>query len=122
VDYRFYDEKWHLMHARSEISVKVKKERGQQNKGFTCGFVTTSEFVVTGAESENFDKIKYREASKPNDILYQQITGTDLEFWGNENIILPDEPLQKTIDKLMLDTKNKDSVLSTKPLKEIKKD
>jgi len=122
VDYRFYNEKWHLMHARSEISVKVKKERGQQNKGFTCGFVTTSEFVVTGAESENFDKIKYREASKPNDILYQQITGTDLEFWGNENIILPDEPLQKTIDKLMLDNKNKDSVLSTKPFKETKKD
>jgi hypothetical protein len=117
VDYRLYDGKWHLMHARSEVSVKVKKERGEKNKGFTCGFVTTSEFVVTGTVTDNFEKIKYREASKPNDILYQQIGGTDLEFWGNENIILPDEPLQETIDKLINDNKNKNSVLSTQPLK-----
>jgi hypothetical protein len=120
VDYRFYDEKWHLMHARSEINVKVRKERGKEHKGFSCDFVTTSEFVVTGLAADNFEKIKYREASKPSDILYQQITGTDKEFWGNENIILPDEPLQETIEKLMLDTKNKGNVLSTRPTKEPK--
>ncbi len=116
VDYRLYDNKWHLMHARSEICVKVKKERGQEHKGFSCAFTTTSEFVVTGSTAENFEKIRYRDASKPNDILYQQITGTDKEFWGNENIILPDEPLQKTIDKLMKENKNNDSVLSVKPI------
>jgi hypothetical protein len=121
VDYRFYNEKWHLMHARSEIGVKVKKERGHKNKGFSCVFVTTSEFVVTGTTTEGFEKIKYREASKPNDILFEQIIGSDLEFWGNENIILPDEPLQETIEKLLQDKNDKDNLLSTKPVKEINK-
>jgi hypothetical protein len=116
VEYRMYNDCWNLMHGRSEIGVKVKKNRGSKNKGYTCQFTSTSEFVVTGQETDGFERIKYREASKPKDILYQQISSTDLEFWANETIILPEEPLLETLEKLkLLDGKDKPKLVSTKP-------
>lgn len=115
VEYRLYNNTWNLMQGRSEIGVKVKKQRGSKNKGYSCLFTSTSEFVVTGQETEGFERIKYREASKPNDILYDQISSTDMEFWDNETIILPEEPLMKTIEKLKLNERNdKEKLTSTK--------
>jgi hypothetical protein len=102
VEYRYYQEQWNLNYARSEIALRVRKKRGKENKGFTCQFQSTSEFVITGKNTEKFEKIKYRDASKPGDILFQQITNSDPEFWGNETTILPEEPLLETIKKLRL--------------------
>jgi hypothetical protein len=114
VEYRMYNGYWNLMHGQSEIGVRVKKKRATANNGFACQFSSTSEFVVTGKETEGFDRIKYKEASRPKDVLYQQISSTDLEFWGNETIILPEEPLLKTIEKLKLQEKNeKTKIVST---------
>jgi len=116
VEYRMYNNSWNLTHGRSEIGVKVKKKRGSKNKGYTCQFTSTSEFVVTGQETDGFERIKYREASKPNDVLYDQISSTDLEFWDNETIIVPEEPLIKTIEKLKLNERSdKTKLTSTKP-------
>lgn len=109
VEYRYYDSTWNLMQARSDIAFKLRKKRGHQNKGFSCIFSSTSEFVITGRNTVKFEKIKYRDASKPHDILYDQITSTDPGYWGTENIILPEEPLLKTIEKLKLMSKSKDS-------------
>jgi hypothetical protein len=102
VEYRYYQGQWNLNHVRSEILIKVRKKRGRENKGYTCHFQSTSEFVITGKTTEQFERIKYREASKPSDVLYEQITGTDPEFWGNETTIIPEEPLMETIRKLRL--------------------
>ena len=115
VEYRFYDGIWNLNYARSEISVKLHKKRDRKKTGFTCQFTTSSEFVVTGQTTDNIEKIKYRDASKPHDVLYEQISNTDLGFWGYETVILPDEPLQKTIEKLMLKESSGGQSLVTKP-------
>lgn len=103
VEYRFYDGNWNLSYARSEVALKMRKKRQANKDGFLCQFVTSSEFVITGKATEGFEKIKYRDASKPSDILYEQISETDLEFWGNETVILPDEPLNETIKKLRIE-------------------
>ena len=50
-----------------------------------------------------FSRIKYRDASKPDDILYEQVDGSDPDFWGNETTIIPEEPLNETIKKLNLE-------------------
>ena len=47
VEYRHYDGKWNLNHARGDIALKVRKKRGRKNKGFTCQFESSSEFVFT---------------------------------------------------------------------------
>lgn len=103
IEYRFYDGTWNLSHARSEISLKLHKKRDKNETGFSCIFITASEFVITGQTSDDVEKIKYRDASKPNDVLYEQIANTDLKFWRNETIILPEEPLIETIKKLKLE-------------------
>lgn len=111
VEYRFYDGKWNLNHARSDIALKVRKKRGRRNKGFTCQFESSSEFVFTGRIKDEFEKIRYRDASKPDDILYEQISQSDIEFWGHQTIILPEEPLLETIKKLRLEETTLDSQL-----------
>jgi hypothetical protein len=111
VEYRFYDGNWNLSHARSEIALKMRKKRDVKSDGYLCQFATTSEFVITGRATEGFEKIKYRDASKPSDVLYEQISDTDPEFWGNETVILPDEPLSETIKKLRIENTNGDSKL-----------
>ena len=45
-------------------------------------------------------RFKTDEISRPRDVLEEQIGETDHEFWGNENMIIPDEPIEKTIMKL----------------------
>lgn len=109
VEYRYYDGKWNLNHARSEIALKVRKKRGRKHKGFTCQFESSSEFVITGRTTEDFERIKYRDASKPDDILYEQISNSDIDFWGFQTIILPEEPLLETLEKLKLNTSVPDS-------------
>jgi hypothetical protein len=111
VEYRFYDGNWNLSYARSEVALKMKKKREARKDGFLCQFVTSSEFVITGKAAEGFEKIKYRDASKPRDILYEQISETDPEFWGNETVILPDEPLNETIKKLRIENMTGESSL-----------
>lgn len=111
VEYRYYEGKWNLNHARSDIALKVRKKRGKENKGYTCQFQSASEFVITGRTTEEFDRIKYRDASKPSDILYEQIRNTDSEFWGHETTIIPEEPLIETIKKLKLQKENDDAKL-----------
>ena len=111
VEYRFYDGKWNLYHARSELILKLRKSRQKETSGFTCTFAAASEFVITGHTTGDIERIKYRDASKPGDILYQQISETDLQFWGNETVILPEEPLLKTLEKLHIS----ESKLVTKP-------
>ncbi len=116
VEYRYYQGKWNLNHARSEIVLKVRKKRGRENKGFICQFQSTSEFVITGRTTGQFQKIKYRDASKRSDILYDQITTSDPKFWGNETTIIPEEPLMETIKKLRLQEEgNSTKLVKTAP-------
>ncbi len=116
VEYRFYEGTWNLNHARSEISLRLHKKRDRKNTGFSCMFTTSSEFVITGQTTSDIEKIKYRDASKPHDVLYEQISNTDLEFWGNETVILPEEPLLKTLEKFLLkETSGGQSLVTTKP-------
>lgn len=100
VEYRFYNNVWNLHYARSDLGIKVKKVRGKENKGFICDFTSTSEFVITGMSTNSNKKIPFKAVSKSNDILVEQLANSDKIFWANENVIIPEEPLQKTIVRL----------------------
>lgn len=100
VDYRFYDNKWNLSHARSDIKIKVKKRHRNKNNGYNTNFRSVSEFVVTEKIEDDTRRIKYREKTKPTDILVEQVEQTSMEYWGSDNIIQPEEPLLETIRKL----------------------
>ena len=100
VFYRYYASKWNLSNARSEINIRVKKRRDKNQEKFNAVFSSVSEFVVTGKDTVNITRFKTDEIVRPRDVFSKQLTGSDIEFWGDENIIIPEEPIEKAIINL----------------------
>ncbi|MBN2610879.1 MAG: carboxypeptidase-like regulatory domain-containing protein [Bacteroidales bacterium] len=102
VNYRKINEKWNLDYVRSEVGIFVKRNinKRKNRRDLSATFTSVSEFVITEKVSHPVQRFKADEISKPNDILVKQLADTDENFWGEENIILPDEPLLETILKL----------------------
>ena len=100
VEYRYYNNVWNLHYAHSEVDIKVKRLRAKGKRSFSCNFVSTSEFVITGIDKNPSDRIRYREAAHSNDVLVKQVQNTNESFWSDDNIIIPEEPLLSTIEKL----------------------
>jgi hypothetical protein len=101
VNYRKINRKWNLDYVRSEVSLFIKRNRKSRKRNkISSTFTSISEFVITDKDTVDVLRFKNNEISKSNDILVKQISETDEDFWGKENIILPDEPLLETIVKL----------------------
>ena len=101
VNYRKINNKWNLDHVRSEVSLFIKRSRRKKRRNkISSVFTSVSEFVITNKDTADVYRFKNNEISKSNDILVKQISETDEDFWGKENIILPDEPLLETIVNL----------------------
>jgi hypothetical protein len=97
VYYRQYNNRWNLSNARSDISIRVRHKKDRLQDKVNYMFESVSEFVVTGIDSSNRARFKFNEVSRPKDILVQQIKESDESFWGDENIIIPEEPIEKTV-------------------------
>lgn len=114
VEYRFYNDIWNLHYARSELKIKVKKSRGKKNKRYSSDFISKSEFVITDQVVNPGKNIRFREASRSNDILVKQVENTKGTFWLDDNVIVPEEPLLSTIEKLQKEgiLQGEDSVIT----------
>ena len=101
VFYRPFNNKWNLSNVRSEVLIRVRRKRDKQHDKFNSLFSSVSEFVITGKDTaSDISRFKVDEISRPKDILVEQIGEADNEFWGNENIIIPEEPIEKAIIRL----------------------
>jgi hypothetical protein len=100
VFYQPYYGKWNLSNIRSEINIRVRRDKSRKQDKFSSVFTSASEFVITDKDTVNVERFSQDEISRPKDILSEQIGETDREFWGDENIIIPEEPIEKTIIKL----------------------
>ncbi|HEX2394043.1 MAG TPA: carboxypeptidase-like regulatory domain-containing protein [Bacteroidales bacterium] len=116
VFYRNYNNRWNLSNARSHILVRVRRKKDKRQDRFNSVFASISEFVITNKDTVNVVRFKTDEISKPRDILEEQIGETDYEFWGNENIIIPEEPL----DRAILRIGRRNNILSEKEIEAIK--
>jgi hypothetical protein len=97
VNYREIDGKWILNHVRSEVTFKSKWEK----KLFKSTITTMFEMAITSRNTENVEKISGKEAVKFNDVFAEQVGAfEDEEYWGEYNVIKPDESIQVAIDKL----------------------
>jgi hypothetical protein len=95
--YRELDGVWYLSYVRSELSLKCKWDK----QLFSSNFTLMSEMAVTDMDQQNVDKMKFREQSKYSDILSEQVSQfEDPDYWGDYNIIKPDESIEQAIDKL----------------------
>jgi hypothetical protein len=97
VNYRRIDGVWYLNYVRTELVFRVKWKK----ELFRSTYTTMSELAVTDIMLENVEKYKFRESAKFTDIFVEQVSDfEDPAFWGDYNIIKPDESIQAAIEKL----------------------
>ena len=97
IKYAKVNEKWNLSYVRSELRFKCKWRK----KLFSSSYITMSEMAVTEIDTENINKIKNSESIKMSDIFSEKAEDfKNDDFWGDYNIIVPDEPIQNSINKL----------------------
>jgi len=116
VFYRNYNNKWNISNARSEMLVRVRRKKDKRQDRFNSVFASVSEFVITNKDTVNVVRFKTDEVSRPRDVLEKQIGETDYEFWGNENIIIPEEPIEKTLLRVI----RRNNLLSEQEIRAIK--
>ena len=97
VNYRLIDGTWHLNYVRTELMFTVRWKK----KLFRSRFTTMTEMAVTDIDSRNITKYKYRETTKRSDIFADQVSNfADPDFWGEFNIIQPEESIQSAIQRI----------------------
>lgn len=104
VKYRLIDGRWFVSYIRSEAQFKVKWKK----KLFNSNYMIMSELAVTDRDLENIVKHPFRESTKSQDILSDNISNfDDPDFWGEYNIIQPDQTIEEAIRKLNKKLKRK---------------
>jgi hypothetical protein len=96
--------KWGLNYVRSELKFKCK----WQKRFFTSTYATMVEMAVTDIDTVNVNKFNRKETIKSTDIFSDRAEDfKNDEFWGDYNIIKPDESIQSAILKLSKKLKKK---------------
>ena len=97
INYRKIDGVWYLNYVRTELVFNVKWRK----RLFRSTYTTMSELAVTDIMLENVEKFKFRESARFTDIFVEQVSDfEDPGFWGDYNIIKPDESIEAAIEKL----------------------
>lgn len=97
VNYRFFHGKWHLSYVRSELDVKIKWDK----KLFNSTFTIKAEMAVTNVDSTNIIRFHKEDMVRSKDIFVEQVEDfEDPEFWGDYNIIRPEESIQSAIERM----------------------
>lgn len=97
VDYREINGRWTLNHVHYDVKFKVDKKHHWFSKTYT----STVDLAVTDKDTVNVTKFKLSESLKPNQIFIDKVNDYyDENFWGNYNIIKPEEPIEEAIKKI----------------------
>jgi len=90
VNYQQYQGKWHLVTAQASVKVKIRSKRDRLNSEFH----SVSDLLITDIQPTDLKKFTRNEAIRPRDVFVEMIDEYDQDFWGNYNIIRPDEDLR----------------------------
>lgn len=97
VNYRKIEGLWYLNYVRTELIFRVRWKK----QLFRSTYTTMSELAVTDIITENVEKFRFRDAAKFTDIFVEQVSDfEDPDFWGDYNIIKPDESIEAAIERL----------------------
>lgn len=97
VKYREQDGKWYFAYSRAEVKFKVNWKK----RLFNTYYTTMSEIAVTDRTNEEVIKFAGKEKLRYNDIFSDQVLAfTDPEFWGDYNVIEPDQSIESAIRRL----------------------
>lgn len=97
IKYTKSGELWNLNYVRSELRFKCKWKK----RFFSSSYIAMSEMAVTDIDNNNIERIKNAESVKSTDIFSEKADDfRNDEFWGDYNIIVPEESILNAIHKL----------------------
>lgn len=95
--YREQDGKWHFAYSRAEVKFKVDWKK----KLFHTYYTTMSEVAVTDRTDQEVIKFAGREKMRYSDVFSEKVSDfADPEFWGEYNVIEPDQSIESAIRRL----------------------
>ncbi|MFN8242380.1 MAG: carboxypeptidase-like regulatory domain-containing protein [Bacteroidales bacterium] len=97
VKYREQDGKYYFSYSRAEVKFKVNWKR----KLFNTTYTTMSEMAVTDRTEEEVIKFAGKEKLRGNDIFIEEVAAfADPDFWGEYNVIEPDQSIESAIRRI----------------------
>lgn len=97
VKFRQQDGKWYFTYSRAEVRFKVNWKR----KLFNTHYTTMSEIAVTDRTEEEVIKFAGKEKLRYTDIFLDEVAAfADENFWGEYNVIEPDQSIEQAIRRL----------------------
>jgi hypothetical protein len=95
--YREQDGKLHFVYSRAEVKFKVDWNK----RLFNTYYTTMSEIAVTDRTDKEVIKFAGKDKIKNSDIFTEKVSAFgDPEFWGDYNVIEPDQSIESAIRKL----------------------
>ncbi|MCX7986785.1 MAG: carboxypeptidase-like regulatory domain-containing protein [Bacteroidales bacterium] len=99
VFYRPMNQKWFLEYTSIELKLKAKSRFFLLNNIIS----TRSELAITRIDTTNHARFKRDEIVHSNDVMIDMISRYHDDFWEHYNIIAPEEPLIRAINKLSME-------------------
>jgi len=97
VSYRMIDDRWQFYSARTDVTFKVKHKKGSLKTEYrsVSDILVTQQYPIPSHSRFGPDGL-FRA-----DDIFSDISGPyDPEFWGNYNVIKPDEDLGNALNKI----------------------
>jgi hypothetical protein len=95
--YREQNGKWYFAYSRAEVKFKVDWKK----KLFNTYYTTMSEIAVTDRTDQEVIKFAGKDKIKYTDVFSEKVSAfTDPEFWGDYNVIEPDQSIESAIRRL----------------------
>lgn len=103
VTYKNIDDVWALSYVRADVNFKINWRR----KLFNSNYFTTIEMVMTDKIlNENLNS-KTSDRLRMNIIMEEAVEGfLDDDFWGDYNIIEPEQPIENAINRIKKNLSN----------------
>jgi hypothetical protein len=83
-----------MIHAENRFRVRTSK------KLFGNDFSTVSEMAITGLDTLEVNRFRFRETANPEDIFVDVLGGYDPGFWGPYNYLIPEESLEDALIRI----------------------
>lgn len=95
--YREQNGKWYFAYSRAEVKFKVDWKK----KLFNTYYTTMSEIAVTDRTDQEVIKFAGKDKVKYTDVFSEKVSSfADQKFWGDYNVIEPDQSIESAIRKL----------------------
>jgi hypothetical protein len=97
VKYREQDGKWYFAYSRAEVKFKVSWKK----RLFHTNYTTMSEIAITDRTDQEVIKFTSKDKIKYSDVFSDKVSAfADSEYWGEYNVIEPDQSIESAIRRL----------------------